>query len=258
MDCLPRRGLALKAHREGSMTDRAQHYHSVWKSYWGSLSGDYGEAFWDCDPAFGAAIDVPHFAGLVDRGLPLIDVGCGNGTQTRYLGQHFERVIGVDVSEEAVAHAARTNVAPSVEYRAMDVLRPEQARVLHDELGDANVYVRAVLHTFLPPDRPPAVVSLRTLLGKRGTLFLVELAPAALEYFQVLATKYGAPPPKLAKVLQHGITPATFSAGDVDTLFGRDRFRVIGSGEGVIRTTHALPDGGYAEVPTIFRILMAS
>jgi SAM-dependent methyltransferase len=240
------------------MTERAQHYHSVWESYWSTLSGVSGEAFWDSDPAFGAAIDLPLFAGLTDRALPLIDVGCGNGTQTRYFGGHFGRVIGVDVSEEAVARAAQKNPAPGVEYRAMDVLQPEQARVLHGEIGgDANVYIRAVLHTFLPADRPPAVESLRALLGKRGVLFLGELAPTAEAYFQSLIAKLGAPPPGLAKVFQHGITPATFGPGDVDALFAADRFQVLGAGEGFIRTTHALPEGGYAQVPTIYRILKA-
>lgn len=239
------------------MTDRAQHYRSVWESYWGTLSGASGEAFWDSDPAFGAGIDLPRFDDLVDHGLPLVDVGCGNGTQTRFFGPHFRRVLGVDVSEEAVVRASRSNTAPNVEYRTMDVLRPEQARALHDEQGDVNVYVRAVLHTFLPADRAPAVVSLHTLLGKGGTLFLLELAPTAEAYFHGLVTKYGAPPPGLAKVLQHGITPATFSPGDVDALFSADRFQVLRSGEGAIRTTHALPDGGHAEVPAIYRVIKA-
>jgi SAM-dependent methyltransferase len=239
------------------MTDRAQHYRSVWESYWGTLSGVSGEAFWDSDPVFGAALDLPRFDDLADHALPLVDVGCGNGTQTRFFSQRFSRVLGVDVSEEAVVRASRANPAAGVEYRAMDVLRPEQARALHDELGDVNVYVRTVLHTFLPPDRPPAVVSLHTLVGARGTLFLLELAPTAEAYFHSLITKYGAPPPGLAKVLQHGITPATFGPGDVDALFGADRFQVLRSGEAVVRTTHALPDGGHAEVPAIYRVIKA-
>jgi SAM-dependent methyltransferase len=239
------------------MTDRAQHYRSVWEGYWETLSGASGEAFWDSDPTFAAAVDLPLFAGLVDRDLPLIDVGCGNGTQTRYFAGHFARVVGVDVSEAAVVRASRANPAPGVEYRALDVLRPEQARALHDALGDANVYVRTVLHTFLPADRPPAVESLSALLGRKGTLFLCELAPTAEAYFHSLIAKYGAPPPGLAKVLQHGITPATFGPGDVDALFSAERFQVLGAGDGVVRTTHALPEGGHAEVPTIYRILRA-
>jgi|HubBroStandDraft_6_1064221.scaffolds.fasta_scaffold171147_2 SAM-dependent methyltransferase len=238
------------------MTERAEHYRSVWESYWGSTSGASGEAFWDSDPAFGAAIDLPRFGDLADHALPLVDVGCGNGTQTRFLAQHFARVIGVDVSEEAVTRAARTPM-PGVEYRRLDALRPEQASALHDEVGDVNVYVRAVLHTFLPADRAPAVASLHTLLGKGGVLFLLELAPTAEAYFHGLVTKYGAPPPGLAKVLQHGITPATFGPGDVDALFGEDRFQVLGAGEGAIRTVHALPEGGYAEVPAIYRVMRA-
>lgn len=237
------------------MPDARERYRSAWEDYWGNLSGAPGEIFWDSSVATGAALDLPRFRALADATLPLLDVGCGNGTQTRFLGDHFARVIGLDVSETAMASARRSAAGPSVEYRALDVLAPEHAEALHAEIGDANVYIRAVLHQFLPPDRPPAARSIERLLGRRGLAYVLELSPAAEAYFFSLMQKYGAPPPGLARVLRHGITPASFSEGDMDALFPADRFEVLGAGEAAILTSHPLPEGGFAEVPAFYRVL---
>src|SRR5829696_916840 len=81
--------LVWREPRRIPMTDAATHYRSIWESYWGSLSGAPGEVFWDAAPAAGAALDLPRFQAFADSSLPLLDVGCGNGTQTRFLADHF-------------------------------------------------------------------------------------------------------------------------------------------------------------------------
>ena len=237
------------------MTDAADRYRSVWEDYWGHLTGAPGEIFWDASPATGAAVDLLRFNALADPTLPLLDIGCGNGTQTRFLGEHFARVIGTDVSEKALAAARSAAAGPNIEYRALDVLAPDHVEALHAEIGDANVYVRAVLHQLLVLDRPPAARSIERLLGRRGIAYIIELSPAAEAYFGALIQKYGAPPPGLARVLSHGITPASFGEGDMAALFPEDRFEVLASGDGVIRTTHRLPEGDFAEVPAFYRVV---
>lgn len=237
------------------MSDAEERYRSTWDAYWSSLSGASGEVFWDSDPEVAAARDLAPFEALADPALPLVDVGCGNGTQTRYLADHFSRVIGLDVSSKAIELARRTHSAAGLEFRTFDVLRPEEAAILHDEIGDANLYIRTVLHQILPQHRPPAARSVRTLLGARGTLFLVELAPSAERYFRSLAATYGALPPGLARVLSHGITPGTFSDEDRAALFPEDQIERLAEGEGTLITTYPLPEGGFAEVPTRFQVL---
>jgi SAM-dependent methyltransferase len=236
------------------MTD-AIHYRSIWESYWGSLSGAPGEVFWDAAPAAGAAIDLPRFQAFADASLPLIDVGCGNGTQTRFFADHFQRVIGVDVSEKALASARESAAAPNIQYHVLDLLNPGSAEALHREVGDANVYIRAVLHQFSTELRPPAARSVEILLGTRGTLYIIELSHTAEQYFGALIQKYGAPPQGLARVFQHGITPATFAEGELAALFPETRFLLRAQGDGAIRTTHPLPEGGFAEVPAVYRVL---
>ena len=51
-----------------------------------------------------------------------------------------------------------------------------------------------------------AVQSIERLLGTTGTLYLIELSSAAEPYFARLIQQYG-PPPGLARVFQHQITP---------------------------------------------------
>lgn len=236
------------------MTDASSHYRSVWESYWGSLSGAEGEAFWDSAPAAGAALDLDRFKAFAAPGLPLVDLGCGNGTQTRFLADHFERVIGVDVSENAVLAARANASAPNLDYRVLDLLDPAAAQTLHREIGDANVYIRGVLHQLSPDSRPLALRSIEALLGARGALYLIELSPKAEPYFGSLLQKYGELPPKLARVLQHGIKPATFGESELAALFPADRFELLAEGEDAIRTTHSLPEGGVAEVPAVYRV----
>ena len=256
----PARGAVLAltlqaSDKENPMSNAEERYRTAWDSYWSSLSGAPREVFWDSDPEHGAGRDLRHWEAIADPALPLLDVGCGNGTQTRFLADRFSRVLGLDVSGEAVELARRTHRAPGLEFRTLDVIRAEEAAALHAEIGDANVYVRAVLHQLSPEHRPAAVRSLRTLLGARGTLFLVELAPTVGAYFASLADPHGAPPPGLARVKQHGITPGGIGDDDRVALFPADRFERLAEGDGTIVTTHLLPEGGVAEAPMHFVVL---
>src|SRR5688572_30905432 len=37
-----------------------------------------------------------------DLSVPIVDLGCGNGRQSRYLARYFDQVIGADVSPSAI------------------------------------------------------------------------------------------------------------------------------------------------------------
>lgn len=127
-------------------------YERAWESFWEDAPDGPGAVFWDADPSVTAERHLPHFEGHFDPGLPLVDLGCGNGTQTRFLARHYRRVIGVDLAHAAVARARREDPYGEAAYQRLDGADPE-ARRLHDELGDANVYMRGVLHQCEPADR---------------------------------------------------------------------------------------------------------
>jgi SAM-dependent methyltransferase len=229
-------------------------YLTSWEGFWGSLSGAPGEVFWDADPAYAAQQDLALFREHFDPGLPVIDLGCGNGTQTRFLANHFARVIGTEIAPAAVELAGETNWATNVSYRLLDVLRPDEAQCLHDEIGDANLYMRAVLHQLSPADQQVAVQSIGRLLGRKGTLYIIELSSAAEPFFAQLIQQYG-PPPGLARVFQHQITPGMLHEDNLRSLFPSDRFTLLGTGSSHIRTVHTLPTGEVVKVPAFHAIL---
>jgi len=229
-------------------------YLTSWESFWSTSTGAVGEIFWDADPAHAAQQDVALFQGSVDSQLPLIDLGCGNGTQTRFLANHFARVIGTEISPAAVEIARTKNVAPNITYRVLDVLCPDDAQALHEEIGDANLYMRAVLHQLSPADHVAAIQSIELLLGRKGVLYLVELSSAAEPYFAQLITQYG-PPPGLARVFQHHITPGMVNENDLEVLFPPDRFTLLRTGPSHVHTVHTLPTGEVVKVPAFYAIL---
>ena len=232
----------------------ANRYLTSWEGFWSTSTGTPGEIFWDADPAHAAQQDLPLFQDYADPQLPLIDLGCGNGTQTRFLADHFARVVGTEISPAAVAIASTTNAAPNISYRILDALSPDAVQALHQEIGDANLYMRGVLHQLSPTDQVAAIQSIERLLGRRGTLYFIELSSAAEPYLTQLITQYG-PPPGLARVFQHAITPGKLNENDLEKLFPLDRFTRISTGKSYLHTVHTLPTGEVVKVPAFYAII---
>ena len=229
-------------------------YLTSWEGFWSTTTGAPGEIFWDANPAYAAQQDVVLFKDAIVSQLPLIDLGCGNGTQTRCLADHFPRVLGTEISPAAVEIARMKHAAPNVSYRILDVLSPDDAQALHDEIGDANIYMRGVLHQLSPADQATAIQSIGRLLGTTGTLYLIELSSAAEPFFDQLIKQYG-PPPGLARVFQYQITPGLLNENDLGALFPPDRFTLIRTGPSHIQTVHTLPTGDVVKVPAFYAIL---
>lgn len=234
------------------MTNR---YESAWESFWSDVPDVVGAATWDSDPSLIAAVDRTHFEAYFERTLPLLDFGCGNGTQTRFLAELYPRVIGVDLSAAALAIARKVNRAPNVDYLRMDVLDPADTETLHKEVGDLNVYIRGVLHQLDPVDRPTAVAALAALAGVRGHVFASELAPSAHALLHDVISGRDGPPAKLARVFRHGITPAELQEGELRELFSEGGFEVLLWGERTETYTESLADGSPLTVP--FEYLVA-
>jgi len=229
------------------MTDT--HYAEIWDSYWHDARANLEQVFWDSPPEQAVRDELRRFGAHFTADLPMIDIGCGHGTQTRELGRHFARVLGVDVSPAGLEIARQTHAADNIEYAVLDVLDAAAARTLHDSLGDAHLYVRTVLHQLGVGERGPAVASLSQLLGARGRALVCELAPAAEAYFAYLFAEFGGPPPGLEQVLRHGIRPAALQAGDLVREFAGAGLVPLAQGKGVVRTTVTLPGGHPALVP---------
>ncbi|MFI0938346.1 class I SAM-dependent methyltransferase [Streptomyces sp. NPDC021020] len=225
-------------------------YAKAWESFWEQAPDGPGGVFWDAEPELTVAGHADRFAAHFDPGLPVVDLGCGNGTLTRYLAGRYRRVVGVDLAHAAVARAARDDPRGLAAYQQLDGVDTDAVRALHDELGDANVYLRGVLHQCEPADRSRLVDGIATLTGRRGRVFAVELAEAAKGVLMGLAQGPGGPPPRLGAVLAHGIAPGEVEDAAVPGYFAAAGLTVLAAGEEPLATAEFRPDGVRIEVPS--------
>ncbi|WP_438290773.1 class I SAM-dependent methyltransferase [Streptomyces sp. HUAS TT7] len=231
-----------------SVTSR---YKDAWEGFWREAPDEQGAVFWDAEPALTAARHLAHFAARIDRpGLPLVDLGCGNGTQTRYLAARYPKVTGVDLSLAAVEHARSQDPDGEAEFEQLDAADTKAVDELHTRIGDANVYVRGVLHQCEAADRQPVADAIATLVGTDGRAFVVELAEAAKPVLMGLAQSPAGPPPKLRPVFAHGIAPGELSDAALVELLTTAGLTVLAEGELPLTTTEYTADGRRIELPS--------
>ncbi|MGW4031488.1 class I SAM-dependent methyltransferase [Streptomyces sp. NPDC004838] len=245
-----------------SVTSR---YRDAWEGFWGEASGRPGEVFWDAEPALTAGLHLALYEPLVDApSLTLLDLGCGNGTQTRFLADRFPKVMGVDLSAAAIELAAdqekasaRRGNAPSgeIRFRQLDAVDPDAVARLHEELGDCNVYMRGVLHQSDTKDRQPLADTIAALVGERGCAFVVELAETAGARLAELAESPAGPPAKLRPVFRHGIVPGAVADSDTADFFRTAGLTVLASGDLPLMTTEYEADGSRIELPSNWMVL---
>ncbi|MDQ1035143.1 SAM-dependent methyltransferase [Streptomyces sp. V3I8] len=231
-------------------------YREAWEGFWREAPDERGAVFWDAEPALTARVHLalfePHLAA---PGLPFVDLGCGNGTQTRFFADRYPRVVGADLSAAALDHARLADPAGQASYRLFDAAEAVEAEVLHAELGDANVYMRGVLHQCEEGDRQALVDGIATLVGDRGRAFAVELAEAAGAVLRGLAGGPGGPPAKLAPVLRHGLTPGEVADAAVPGFLRAAGLVVLAEGELPLVTTECRADGSRIELPSRWTVL---
>ncbi|MDK1472130.1 class I SAM-dependent methyltransferase [Streptomyces sp. 549] len=230
--------------------ETSKEHHDAWESFWRDAPDKAGEVFWDARPDLTAARHLTLFREHLPAGLPLVDVGCGNGTQTVFLAAHYRPVVGLDLSAAAVERARTLPGADRVDFRQGDAADPAAAERLHDELGDAHVYVRGVLHQSPEPARAAIAESLVHLLGERGRAFVLEPAAAAKDVLMGLMARPGGPPQRLAAIFGHGIAPMEMPDDAVPRLFTAAGLGVLASGATPLTTTEPGADGAPVELPS--------
>jgi len=153
-----------------------------------------------------------EFAGRWCAGRDVLDAACGVGYGSAHVGTTARSVLGVDVSEEAIAYAREHYSAPNVSYAAMDVLALE--------LGDASFDTVCSFETIEHvADAERAVAELARVLRDGGVL--VVSTPQVRETTTSPANPY------------HRIE---FSRADFEQLLGRHFERVETYGQRRLQT----------------------
>ncbi|MFK4221756.1 class I SAM-dependent methyltransferase [Streptomyces sp. NPDC019890] len=227
----------------------SEDYRDAWESYWRETTDAPGEAIWDSDPSLTAEPHTELLLPHVDSALPIVDLGCGNGTQTRYLAGRFPKAVGVDLAHAAIEHARRADATGVAEFQQLSLVDGPAVRELHRRLGDCHVYMRAVIHQSRPEDRAAVAGAVAELVGTRGRAFVVELVSASRDVLRRAAEGPDGPPPKLRRVFAHGLKPADASDEEVPALLAEAGLDIFTSGETALPQTEYLADGTRIELP---------
>ncbi|GAA1921389.1 class I SAM-dependent methyltransferase [Streptantibioticus ferralitis] len=223
-------------------------YLEAWEGFWRDTPVIPGAAIWDCDSALSAEPHLELLSPYLDAApLPAVDLGCGSGTQTRYLAKHFGRAYGVDFAAAEVDYACRADPDGMAEFRQLDASDTAAVERLHAELGTANVHMRGVIHQCEAAARPAVAEAVAKLTGERGRAFVVGLLSAAKTVLREIAE--GGPPPKLASVFSHGLTPGEVDDAVVPELLCGAGLSVLAQGRIELVMTEYRPDGSRIDLP---------
>jgi SAM-dependent methyltransferase len=233
----------------------------VWDRFWSGIqrTGAGGDVLWDAASRDELDRVLARVLARMDRSLPVVDVGCGNGRFSRLLAAHFPRVVGIDISPHAVQRArAESRGIANVEYRVLDASAPDAGRALADELGEVNVFMRGVFHTFEAGQRMNAVGNLAQMLGRRGVVYGLETnyqGDGLDELVAQGATMTSLPEP-VRKCIAAGIKPPRhFGEAEVREFFPSHGWELLESGA---MTIHGLPlttRGEFEPIPGFYAIV---
>jgi SAM-dependent methyltransferase len=242
--------------------------HVAWERFWSNVkaTGAAGDVLWDA----GSDHEMQGYADSLrqhlDAGLPVVDVGCGNGSFTRRLALHFPHAMGVDVSTHAVRRAeAESAGMANVTFAVRDMTAPGAGSDVAEGLGalgggdGANVFIRGVLHVLGERERYALAENVRTVAGLRGRVFLAEtdFRGNAVEYLSHLGATRRSIPAPLEGAIRGLPIPGRFGPKERSLAFPPDRWELIEDGPAVIETV-PLSDPTRADlIPGYFAVLKA-
>lgn len=233
----------------------------AWDRFWASIerTGPDGDVLWDAASTDELDGVRAHALEHMVTDLPVVDVGCGNGRFSRLLAGSFPQVLGIDVSAHAVKRAEdESGDVDNVMYRVLDASAADAGKQLFDELGEAHVFMRGVLHVFDAEQRQRAVANLRDLIGRRGVVYFAETNYAGDPLEQLVAqgaTATSMPEP-LRKCVAAGIKPPRhFGDAQLADLFPSTYWETLDSGP---MTMHGVPltaKDGFESIPGFYAIV---
>jgi len=240
-----------------SPRDRTQ----AWDTYWRGVArgGVGGDVLWDSATERERRRCREQAVAHLDPALPVVDVACGNGTQTVVLADHFPSVVGVDVSPEAIARARRhIGDRSSVSFRVLDVTAVGAGQALARDIGPANVHVRGLLHILDDEGQRAVAENLADIVGDRGIVLLVETAFAGggLRYLERLGARLTSFPHTVARCLRAGLPiPRAFDGEQLRRVFPGPRWEVLASGTTELEVVVSAAAADLTTVPGYFAVL---
>jgi hypothetical protein len=124
--------------------------------------------------------------------------------------------------------------------------------------GDANIFIRGVLHVLNRRSQAALAEQLHPLVGRRGRVFLAEtdFRGNAVEYVSHLGATRGFIPEPLAHAIRALPMPGRFGAAQRRRAFPEDRWDLVEDGPAVIET-RPLTSSEPELIPGYFSVLQA-
>jgi SAM-dependent methyltransferase len=243
-------------------------HHAAWDLFWSNVkaTGDAGDVLWDAGTDHEMLGYVDMLRLHLDTSLPVVDIGCGNGSFTRRLAGHFPHAMGVDVSAHAVRRArAESAGVPNVSYAVRDMTAPGSGSGLGGELhllgadGGANVFIRGVLHVLRERDRFALAENVRAIAGAGGRVFLAEtdFQGNAVDYVSHLGATLRSIPAPLEGAIRGLPMPGHFGPKERSLAFPADRWELIEDGPTMIETVPLSSPTRADLIPGYFAVLKA-
>ncbi len=235
---------------------------SAWNRYWSGVTstGVGGDVLWDSAELTETASYRPLIDEYFDPAIPVIDVGCGNGSFTRYLADLFPVTVGVDLSTSAIELARdQSRQRPGLQFRQIDATVPGATADLAAEFGPANVFVRGVFHILTTAARAELARNLLPLVGDKGRVLLVETdyRGSSLGYLTSLGASSTSIPAPLERAIRDIPKPGHFGAAERELAFPGHAWQAMVDGPTVIQTIPLQDGHPYEEIPGYFAVMAA-
>lgn len=240
---------------------------TAWDRYWGSVrsTGASGDVLWDSGSSHELEGYLPKLSRM-DATLPIVDVGCGNGSFTRLLAGHFPHALGVDYAANAVERARQESAgAPTTSFAVCDMTEPGASRTIGTALagagfsGDANVFIRGVLHVLDRKGRAALAANLLPVVGRRGTVFLAEtdFPGTPVDYVTHLGATRESIPAPLEWAIRGLPMPGRFGARQRGKAFPASDWNLVEEGAADIETRPLSNPSRPDVIPGYYAILRA-
>ncbi len=110
----------------------------------------------------------------------ILDVGCGNGIISKYIGEHGYRLTGIDISPKTIAQARKQNTLPNVNFEVSNA----ESLTASGQKYEAVVCSEVLEHLHTPGN---LLQTLRQILTRNGILIVT--VPNGFGPREVLVTK---------------------------------------------------------------------
>lgn len=124
----------------------------------------YAEAEWINKPSIFAQYAIGFFPSTGK----VIDLGCGQGQDSRFFAEQGYDVVGTDFSDQGIENAKKKSVDSNIDFRVLDI---SEALPFPDSSFDA-VYSHLAIHYFDKAKTKSIFTELARILKKGGTLAL--------------------------------------------------------------------------------------